>query len=287
MSSLIQHEKFYPSGALSSFIEYYFFPDVDGPSVLKDHAQGFTVMPSTHVRMVFFLGDVTYRAQGNLKTNTGTFTLNGFSTRSKTLFSLSPLRQVMVGFTPIGAQQFIDFSLSELTNTTASIQDVFPSDYNMLVDLLSEAPDNPERVNILERFFLKKVRSTRTVDSRIQPVLDYINRHDGTQSIGQVSKEIGVGTRTLQRLVQKHVGVNIKLFSKLVRFQKAKQLLAGTPQLSLIDIAYQLGYYDQAHFINDFSELSGFTPVAFRKAERSGVGKEFDSGKQKDKHVFL
>lgn len=32
----------------------------------------------------------------------------------------------------------------------------------------------------------------------------------------------------------------------------------------MTDIAYRFGYFDQAHFIKDFKQFSGFTPLAYQ-----------------------
>jgi len=45
----------------------------------------------------------------------------------------------------------------------------------------------------------------------------------------------------------------------------AQSLLLGSPDLSILQIAEQLGYNDQYHFIRQFKSVTGETPAAFRK----------------------
>ncbi len=283
---IVQHEKYYPSVALSPYIQYYYFPNIDSQSVLTDHKNGFTVMPSTHVRMVLFLSEPTYRKVGMSKVFNDRFGLMGFSITPKTYFSHSPLRQMMVGFSPIGAQQFIDFPFAELTDATATIKDIFPFSNEMLINRLCEAENNLQRVKIAESFFLEKLKKIKPIDSRVHAVIDFINQHSGAKSIKEISNELAIGDRTLKRLVNRHIGINIKLFSRLVRFQKAKELLSEQNE-SLTSVGYRLGYFDQAHFVHEFSESSGYTPGNYRKIKRSTVGSNFDSGNQIDRQVFI
>ena len=52
-----------------------------------------------------------------------------------------------------------------------------------------------------------------------------------------------------------------KLYSRITRFQAALGEYGSGK--SLTDIAYDCGYYDQSHFINDFREFSGYNPKVY------------------------
>lgn len=54
-----------------------------------------------------------------------------------------------------------------------------------------------------------------------------------------------------------------KMFARVLRFQRMVHgLHRGTPN-SWADFASQFGFYDQAHFINEFKAFSGFTPKKY------------------------
>ena len=50
-----------------------------------------------------------------------------------------------------------------------------------------------------------------------------------------------------------------------MRFDRAVQALRS-PARALADVAYDSGYFDQAHMNRDFRELGGTTPRAFRSS---------------------
>jgi Helix-turn-helix domain len=62
---------------------------------------------------------------------------------------------------------------------------------------------------------------------------------------------------------RENVGLTPKGFLKIIRFQKAIQEIASAKQTNWTSIALESGYYDQAHFINDFKTFSGFTPKQY------------------------
>ena len=63
------------------------------------------------------------------------------------------------------------------------------------------------------------------------------------------------------RVFSEYVGMNPKSYLRLLRFHKALQQLrhfaAHTP---LTEIAWECGYYDLSHMINEFRQLCGHTP---------------------------
>jgi AraC-like DNA-binding protein len=75
-----------------------------------------------------------------------------------------------------------------------------------------------------------------------------------------------VSLRTLQRRLREHVGVGPKALLKRLRLQEAAARLAeGEP---LADLAYALGYCDQAHFARDFTEAVGHPPGRYAAMAR-------------------
>jgi transcriptional regulator GlxA family with amidase domain len=49
----------------------------------------------------------------------------------------------------------------------------------------------------------------------------------------------------------------------MLRFRRAADLLLERPELTLADVAFACGYYDQAHLDRDFREFAQTTPTAY------------------------
>jgi AraC-like DNA-binding protein len=60
--------------------------------------------------------------------------------------------------------------------------------------------------------------------------------------------------RTLQTVFQKYVGVSPKWVIQRYRLQEAAEMLASGVEVK--ELAFQLAYFDQAHFIRDFKSIS-------------------------------
>lgn len=69
--------------------------------------------------------------------------------------------------------------------------------------------------------------------------------------------------KQFERLFNELVGANPKEYARIVRFQKSLKLLQHyTEDTNLAQIAYQCGYADQSHFIREFKQFSGYTPLS-------------------------
>lgn len=84
----------------------------------------------------------------------------------------------------------------------------------------------------------------------------------GTLPVGELAAESGYSQRHLNRLFGQTVGMSVKTFARLVRVNTAVRLLRRGPD-SLTALAQEAGFYDQSHFIHDFSRICGVAPGAF------------------------
>ena len=81
---------------------------------------------------------------------------------------------------------------------------------------------------------------------------------------------MGIPARTLQRLFERYVGVSPKWVLRRYRVHEAAARLAdGGSTITWAEVAAELGYFDQSHFIRDFTAAVGMTPAAYADACRT------------------
>ncbi len=84
----------------------------------------------------------------------------------------------------------------------------------------------------------------------------------GHPRIEEIADVASMHVRALQRRLTEH-GLTYKRVVDQARFQAAADLLCD-PYVELLDIAYQLGYSDQAHFNRAFRRFAGTSPTKYR-----------------------
>ncbi|HEU5107838.1 MAG TPA: helix-turn-helix domain-containing protein, partial [Micromonosporaceae bacterium] len=96
--------------------------------------------------------------------------------------------------------------------------------------------------------------------------------HDRTVTrVSDVSNRFDIAPRTLQRLFERYVGVSPKWVLRRYRVHEAAARLAEGSSEGWAEVAVQLGYFDQSHFIRDFTRAVGMTPAAYAEACRRNV----------------
>ena len=61
--------------------------------------------------------------------------------------------------------------------------------------------------------------------------------------------------------MQRAIGLPIKVFADVLRFQNGMRLLLSEQPASLALVAAACGYSDQAHLTGEFQRFGGFTPA--------------------------
>lgn len=79
----------------------------------------------------------------------------------------------------------------------------------------------------------------------------------------------GRSVRELQRLFRTEVGIPPKETIRRFRLQQAADRFDSDPGTGCLDLAMELGYFDQAHFARDFREVVGVSPDAYRERVRA------------------
>jgi transcriptional regulator GlxA family with amidase domain len=106
--------------------------------------------------------------------------------------------------------------------------------------------------------FSEKIKSK---NNQLQSVINDIHSTNGQISICELSKRNFITVRQLERNFKKFVGLSPKEYSNIIRFQNALSLIKNSNQnRSLLDIAFECGYYDHSHLTNEIKRNTGLSP---------------------------
>jgi AraC-like DNA-binding protein len=96
----------------------------------------------------------------------------------------------------------------------------------------------------------------------IKQILDWSARFSGFIDEKTLSRFAGYTERHLRNMFYTYLGVSFKTYQRIVRYKKTLWSLS-TNATTLTDVTYEMGYYDQAHFIHEFRHFQGSTPSRF------------------------
>jgi methylphosphotriester-DNA--protein-cysteine methyltransferase len=120
--------------------------------------------------------------------------------------------------------------------------------------------DAAHRFALVENFLLDKFISGFILNPCVEYALRAIVGQPEQTSLRELTERIGYSQKHFIGMFKRQVGLTPKRYLKIMRFQKAVQEIERQPALDWTLLAADCGFYDQAHFINDFKLFSGFTP---------------------------
>ena len=162
-------------------------------------------------------------------------------------------------FHPGMAYKFFHLPMHVLTDTTTVLADVWKGMASEIEDKLANACNNDVRVFIIQQYLAQQLAHSKD-DKQIAWCLQLAQTSTDSLSVKQLTDETGLSQRHLSRKFQQCIGLSPKEYLRVSRFIKSLQHLKKYPDHSLTDVAYESGYYDQAHFIRDYKAYTGLTP---------------------------
>lgn len=164
------------------------------------------------------------------------------------------------GFYPFWRQ---DVSL--LNGTTIPASKLFGHDVDAYVDKVLCAGENASMAKQAESFLLERLPEEDEQAEFAASIIEEIIGDRDIIKVEQISERVGLSIRQLQRLFRKYIGVSPKWAIKRFRLQEAAERLEKDETPQWAELAVQLGYFDQAHFIKDFKAVIGQSPAVYKK----------------------
>ncbi|QEC51215.1 AraC-like DNA-binding protein [Anseongella ginsenosidimutans] len=153
---------------------------------------------------------------------------------------------------------FFEVSASDLGNQYIDLHEIMRSDADLIAHRLANSNRFNQRVEIMTQYLKLKFDSNRKTDLSIINAIKKMRELRGQVNIKNLAKESLLSQKQFERRFRSFAGFNPKLYSRILRFESS--LFPCHHYAGFTNKALDLGYYDQAHFINDFKEFSGFSP---------------------------
>jgi len=242
-----RHVRYPPCEALNQWVRHFWVESWD----LRDHAsQVREVLPHPCVHLVL--------ARGRSRV---------YGVQLKRMVRVLKGRDCIVGvkFRPGVFYPFLHRPVSSLANGSVAAKDLLcgAEDAEQAVQTCC---DDQSLVRTASRLLLANLPP---IDSQMHlagALVEEIAHDRHVRRVEQLAARHNMSARTLQRLFSRYVGASALWVIKRYRIYEALgRLAAGRPAVPFAALAQDLGYYDQAHFNNEFKRLVGTSPSAYLK----------------------
>lgn len=170
-----------------------------------------------------------------------------------------------VRFRPAGVTAFIRGGIDEFTNIKIELSLLDTLFERTFFDRLADMERRRDQLILIDEYLLSRLAVVSPADPRILHGLHLIETNKGVVSPADIARETCLCLRQFERKFKAAIGITPKNFARIVRFNHTRHWLQINPEATLLEIAADCGYYDHAHLIREFSELSGESPSRFRE----------------------
>jgi AraC-like DNA-binding protein len=185
-----------------------------------------------------------------------------------TEFSLNnSFHYIGVRFMPTMFPQLFGVNATELSNRFEQLSNVVPKVAAFIANNFHDELTISQIQLTFDHYFMHHLKNINIdIDHRLYSAIQKIMHAQGVLNI-QKDIDSGVSQRQLRRLFEFYIGDSPKTFSKVVRFQNILNAKPSSQSLKQNKLFFDVGYYDQAHFIKEFKNFYGVTPSkAFGRA---------------------
>jgi AraC-like DNA-binding protein len=247
-----------PGAPLAKFVEYL-WASQGAPAHAKER-----VVPTGTLELCVGLVEgegCIYDAAGRERPVSGALVAGAYR-RPFTFDTRQNASVVGVHFRPGWAGVVLGVPPGELTDQHVDLEALWGRRARELRERLCAATTTHDRFAILEAELASRL-DQRHAHPVVRYALDRLARPQ--VRVGDIAKSASLSQRRLIELFSSAVGLTPKRFGRVLRFQRATTL-ARKGALDWTRVAYECGYYDQAHLIRDFRDLADVTPSDLMRA---------------------
>jgi len=237
-----------PHPALADYIDAYWISEGVEKQCVKD-----IILPDNCVDLIFNSGEKYETYNGALTMYPEKTYLVGTMTTFKESLVYPSNKLIGVRFKPSAFSSFYSFApLNEIKDKTIEFEQSLSPDFHKI---------EQHSFSYLDEFFLKGL--TKEKHNLFKVVRD-IEITNGLISMDILANQNNTTTRQLERNFKKYIGISPKEFANIVRFKATlSKIKHNRNQQTLLDIAYECGYYDHAHLSNEIKRYTGVSPSQF------------------------
>lgn len=246
-SGIIKHSRKRPAAGIAPWIAHYWSVHWDLPAGETYLAE---TLPDSSIHLTF---------EGRK------CVIRGVHAR-KFSHSLRGRSQVFgVKFQPGKFRPFVRQPASALANQVIPARRIFGPAIEKLKRAVSAARNDGAKRAACNAFFRALVPATDTTADLAAKLVRQILHDPDIRTVNDLSARSGISKRSLQRIFREYVGISPKWVIRRYRLHELVERIHAGERPDWAQLALDLGYFDQAHLINDFHSTVGFSPRAYAK----------------------
>lgn len=252
-----------PNEQLSNFVELYWSGDfnIQTQTVLEQK-----VVPNGCVELIIHLSDDHCSLEkDDIWSASPNYTVIGMYTKPYVVKFNKRVKVFSIRFKPEGIYHIFGIPAAEFGNGFEDMELVLGKGFKDFTRILGEKTSVGEMIACTNEYLLMCMYLNAVNISYVNHAADIIRKAEGFLSVDELSEQVFISKRQLEREFKNKLGITPKMFIRLSRLNKVTRMLNSGLYNSYSDIVFDSGYADQSHFIRDFKNFTGDKPTMFIK----------------------
>lgn len=170
---------------------------------------------------------------------------------------------LLIQLSPYGLYQITRQNQAEFADKRLSLEDIDHDMFQLLHQAFVASETTTDLISTCEKILYSRME-TQVVSDSLLLATQIISDNYGQMQVKEAARQSHYSERHLNRLFLAQIGMNVKEFTRLTRFNYVLKHIQKSP-CYFASLSQQAGYFDQAHFDKDFKAISGVTPQKYLK----------------------
>lgn len=170
---------------------------------------------------------------------------------------------LLIQLSPYGLYQFTRQNQEEFAGRRLSLAGIDSALFHSLHQAFIMSETIEDLASSCDKILYSRME-TPVISDALLLTAAAISGHHGQLPVKEAARKSGYSERQLNRLFYEQIGMNMKHYARLVRFNYVLKQMQK-PHCFFAELSQQAGYFDQAHFDKDFKAISGVTPQNYLK----------------------
>ena len=190
------------------------------------------------------------------------------------------VRTLGARFRPAAVRRFFAVDMKDAVDREVELPAVTdPLQMEDLLEALGPEADSSRLFERLEAFLASRLSDRLAADAGqserlIDRAVGLVVAGKGRSTIRLLAAELGCHVRSLERAFAQDLGITPKLFARIVRLNAVLATFDEPERSNGVDLALEMGFFDQAHLLRDVRLLAG-RRLSAPRADDGDVARHF------------
>lgn len=170
---------------------------------------------------------------------------------------------LLIQFSSYGLYQLTHYNQTEFADKRILLEYIDIGLYHSFCDVIYNANNVEELCSMCDKILYHRMEYCYVSDALLS-ASQIIYENKGQIPVSKLAQKVNYSERHLNRLFLMQIGINVKYYARIVRFNNVLNQIKTSPIL-FAELSQKSGYCDQPHFDKDFKSLSGISPQDYLK----------------------